>query len=501
MLEDNLPSRSGARKASSFRGFFQCMRCGKPLTSRSATAMHCSACGAIVDLHQGIIDFVGGAARTNLDNMDYDQVYGINAEHSRVLLDLLIRSAGPLWPDDFGDALEIGCGTGGLSLALLSSVSFYHAVVTDVSLKMLRQCRTRLRQAGSVPGSKLTFATYSGTETCFQSSVFDTCFGTAVVHHIADVPRFLRHVHAVLSPGGVAFFMEPNLEFHRALTAVVADIAADLLREQLIPEAEINRMLVWLAEVHCNIVNTGDLEILAQREDKHLFDPDTFAAWADAAGFAESTALPCDLDPTGWETAQAYFAQIGLSAEALGAVERLWSVSQVRYFAGLAPRDQSPSFLFWLRRGMRRTRTKPPVRPTTAARVSPPPLHPTHIWLTLALRQAGTELEIIAEGWCLAEEPVRALRIRAGDATCKLPIWRARPDVQVAANRNGFYPALHAFCSGIDGTVSLGSASATVGPVAVDVAIVTVGGTLRPVGTALLTVDGAPAKIEHIVIQ
>ena len=38
-----------------------------------------------------------------------------------------------LWPEDFGEALEIGCGTGGFSLALLQHISARHIVLTDVS--------------------------------------------------------------------------------------------------------------------------------------------------------------------------------------------------------------------------------------------------------------------------------------------------------------------------------------------------------------------------------
>jgi hypothetical protein len=85
--------------------------------------------------------------------------------------------------------------------------------MTDVSPKMLRLCRERLRGASGLRTSTMTLATYSGTEDCFGPNVFDTCFGTAVVHHITDVIRFLGHVHSVLKPGAVHFSWSPTWSF------------------------------------------------------------------------------------------------------------------------------------------------------------------------------------------------------------------------------------------------------------------------------------------------
>jgi hypothetical protein len=93
--------------------------------------------------------------------------------------------------------------------------------------------------------------------------------------------------------------MEPNLEFHHVLTATTANIVAELLRSKTVSDKAISLILNWTGGVHCNIVNTGDIEVLAEREDKHLFVSGTFEAWAETAGFAQAAALPCDLDPTG----------------------------------------------------------------------------------------------------------------------------------------------------------------------------------------------------------
>lgn len=463
---------------------FQCMHCGEALPDRSPNQLVCARCGTTVAGYDGIIDFVGGTATSELDNIDYDERYGINEEHSLSLVQLLRTATGPLWPKDFGNALEIGCGTGGLSLALMTHVSARHVVMTDISPKMLRQCRARLRAAGALR-TGMTFATYSGTEDCFSPNAFDTCFGTAVVHHITDVVLFLRHVHTLLKPGGCAFFMEPNQAFHQALTATLADILADFLRDQILPETQISLMLNWTGEVHCNIVNSGDLEVLAEREDKHQFVGSTFEGWARSVGFAHACALPCDADPTGWETIRTYLDQCGISAEAFAALAREWPAMQHRHFKGLAVRDQSPSYLFWLRKPLHPVALPNPPDTVAAATISPVS---AQIALSLGLRRNDAELDISIAGWCLADMPVRSIQVSACGAVRRVPIWRPRPDVQQALNAGNVYPPLHALCSGIDDSVRIRPFDADANTIEVMVHVVPVDGPPLPVRVVSLTV-------------
>src|ERR1700745_4033590 len=102
---------------------FQCPICGGCLKRAASSALACQACNHKIAADDGIIDFVAGAAVTSLDNIDYDAFYGITAEQSLDLYYFLLRAAKSRWPTDFGNALEVGCGTGGLSLALLSRIT------------------------------------------------------------------------------------------------------------------------------------------------------------------------------------------------------------------------------------------------------------------------------------------------------------------------------------------------------------------------------------------
>jgi ubiquinone/menaquinone biosynthesis C-methylase UbiE len=462
--------------------------------------MQCMHCGATIPDIDDISDFVGGSLTTKLDSIDYDQFYGISDEHSLSLLRLIKRSAGPRWCDDFGNALEIGCGTGGFSLALLNNISLRHVVLTDVSLKMLRLCRERLGRVEKLPQQSRTFATYSGREECFRPRSFDTCFGTAVVHHIVDVPHFLAQVYSLLKAGGYAFFMEPNFEFHRSLTITMAEIVAQLIHNASVSEQDIQLMLNWVAEVHCNVVNSGDIEILAEREDKHLFVAETFESWARAVGFGEVTIFPCDPDPTGWSAIQVYLGQTGISAHALDAIEKRWQTLSARQFDRLNSRDQSPSYLFWLRKTksgrQRPTHLNKRARLTSVTQ-SDGPHFPAKLWLDFHACPHAQGIEIFVSGWCLAGEPVRAVQFTSRESTQKLPIWRPRPDVHARMNVNNEYPPLHALCSGIEGRFRVGRAAVVGATVRLEVDIIAVDGRLLHAGTAAPTIDGRTYEMHN----
>lgn len=355
---------------------------------------------------------------------------------------------------------------------------------------MLRQCRARLRAAGDLRTTAMTFATYSGTEDCFSPNIFDTCFGTAVVHHITDVVRFLRNVYTLLKPGGRAFFMEPNLAFHRALTATLTDIVAEFLRDHTLVETDISLMLNWAGEVHCNIVNSGDLEVLAEREDKHFFVGKTFEGWAKSVGFTHATALPCDPDPTGWETIKTYLDQCGISATAFAALGQLWPAMHIRHFAGLGIVDQSPSYVFWLRRPLRLPVLAAPILAAPAqpeAATAQPIRISAQMVLILGLNRHDADLQVSVAGWCLSDVPVRSVQISTCGAVRRVPIWRPRPDVQRALNANNLYPPLHAMCSGIDGTVPIPCASPDANTIEIAV--------------HLLPVDGAPLLLQTVSLS
>ncbi len=479
----------------------RCPRCGGSLAAAPGVVA-CVSCAMPVPMCDGIIDFVAGASATALDAIDYDEFYAINLESSLHQFNAIRALAGPLWPNNLGDVVEIGCGTGGFSMGYLTECEAGQVVLTDISVKMLGICRMRLARMGKVRAAGLTFATYSGTETCFAAKAFDTCLGASVVHHIIDVPSLLRQMHRLLKPGGRAFFWEPNLRFHRAVTATLGDILGTWIANRTVSDADISLMMNWMAEVHCNVVNSGEIEVLAGREDKHQFEAEQFEAMAEAAGFGSAKALPGGPDPTGSHTIRSYLVQSGISAPTLDRLSEVWPAAQARHFAALVPRDQSPSYLFWLGTNTRKGTVRR-IAPDPAG-VDPDPVSaggspPLHLWLHLTIKRQGDAFALVTEGWCVAVERLKSVEITVAGKCTRLPIWWPRRDVHVAVNSDGRYPALHSLCSGISGTVPFAGVIGDESRIAVRVDVVTVDGDVLPGATATLVPDGDSATIDHYI--
>ena len=107
----------------------------------------------------------------------------------------------------WGDALEIGAGTGYFALNLVQLGLVERATVTDISQGMLDALGASARALGLTVDRVRTEA----EELPFEDASFDLVFGHAVLHHIPDLRRALAEFHRVLRPGGaIAFCGEPS---------------------------------------------------------------------------------------------------------------------------------------------------------------------------------------------------------------------------------------------------------------------------------------------------
>src|SRR3954451_17908553 len=88
------------------------------------------------------------------------------------------------WPSDpFGDALEIGAGTGYFSLNLLQAGAIERATATDISPGML----ATLEGSATRLGLEVRTAAAEAETLPFPDESFDLVFGHAVLHHIPDL--------------------------------------------------------------------------------------------------------------------------------------------------------------------------------------------------------------------------------------------------------------------------------------------------------------------------
>jgi ubiquinone/menaquinone biosynthesis C-methylase UbiE len=202
----------------------------------------------------------------------YDSKWGIDfGEIGQEQVAAKLRKALGGWPDrPFGDALEIGAGTGYFSLNLLQAGAIEHATATDISPGML----ARLQDNAAPLGLGVRTAAAEAETLPFADESFDLVFGHAVLHHIPDLAQAFSEFGRVLRPGGtLAFCGEPSR---------YGDLLAAIPKRTALLTAPLWRRLVGASARDYEADGNGhDLE---RQVDVHAFSPGDLRRFATAAG-------------------------------------------------------------------------------------------------------------------------------------------------------------------------------------------------------------------------
>jgi len=206
---------------------------------------------------------------------EYDAKWGIDygeigMEQVRAKI---VKALGTEPEAPFGDALEIGSGTGYFSLNLLQLGLVERVTATDISPGMLGALAASAERLGLDVATACTEA-----ETLpFADASFDLVFGHAILHHIPDLGRAFAEFNRVLRPGGaVAFCGEPSRNGDRI--AVVPKRAGRLA-------APLWRRVVGASALPEDRFWSGDGHELEPEVDVHAFAPTELRGLAEEAGF------------------------------------------------------------------------------------------------------------------------------------------------------------------------------------------------------------------------
>lgn len=124
-----------------------------------------------------------------------DQLASDNPLHQRLLKPYVVAGQ---WIK--GDLLEVGCGEGRGVRLLLPSVTSYTAI--DKIEAAVDELKVKYPSGKFVAGNLPPLP--------FPDSSFDTVVSFQVIEHIKDDRAFLKEIHRVLRPGGVALITTPN---------------------------------------------------------------------------------------------------------------------------------------------------------------------------------------------------------------------------------------------------------------------------------------------------
>jgi len=152
------------------------------------------------------------AATTDLEGVArayYDMTEDVDPRRCRMFLRHILASEtrGEILSRriaDQGRVLELGCGTGGLALALRKrSVD---VVAIDIASRWLVVAERRLKDAGLDAG----FHAANAEDIPWPDASFDTVVADSLIEHLDDPVRMLSEARRVLRPGGKLLLWSPN---------------------------------------------------------------------------------------------------------------------------------------------------------------------------------------------------------------------------------------------------------------------------------------------------
>lgn len=415
------------------------------------TGAVCDRCGTHYPLDDGILCLVSEGARTTLDDIDYDAVYRVDAAASLAHAESCLDILGARLPARIDSFLEIGAGTGLFTLGFLKTVPTARALITDISPAMLKTCRRRLSDNGVGDDTHLRYATWDGAD-CLKPGGFDFIAGFSVLHHVLDYQRMLGVLRGALRPDGIALFLEPNYRFHLALIDTVCQIFASIGDDtpEWTPEDKLH-LSDWLYENNTNLRFRGDDNVLAGREDKHMFDGSQLAIAAREAGYDNVELLPFGGRSECYTSLKVYSGQIGLSDMARQDLLVRFSRMLPGSFSLLSDEDLAPSTLIVLRRGARPPRP-PPAEDCGLLQGEVAPEFRYDISVTVAETHGNWSISV--QGWLLGDADVNYVSLIMAGHRHAFPIQFMRPDVNRAFNSGHIYPIRRALFSGIGGNES-----------------------------------------------
>jgi len=185
----------------------------------------------------------------------YDQTLGSIGFH-RELLDLVVKSCRI---KNCTNVLDVGCGTGLLSLKLLQKAD-YSITGIDISEEMLAIFKDKIKKLGL--GQEIDCRLMDIDSLNFKNNTFDVAVSSVVLHHLKDKLKALKKIYKLLKPGGVFVIGEIDMDSTGSHTdAKRLQRMLDVLEQEWIPALEDVGV-----EAFAQMYNNGIKHILNQGE-------------------------------------------------------------------------------------------------------------------------------------------------------------------------------------------------------------------------------------------
>jgi tetratricopeptide (TPR) repeat protein len=205
------------------------------------------------------------------DETKYDEQHNI-AEMEMKVGRGLVKLLNEKEADFTGPALEIGCGTGLLSVGLARHAAFPFIILTDPSPRFLELTLQKL-VLSEVPLAPIRLAVLRGEDLeRLPSNEFSLVVLRSVLHHVLDVKKFISDVARSLRPGGILTFQESCMEGY-VMMGVLAQFIPIVIKESghMLNKIQIQQIELFIKTMHFYARRDIDK---SRAEDKHLFRVD-----------------------------------------------------------------------------------------------------------------------------------------------------------------------------------------------------------------------------------
>ncbi|MDA9554768.1 class I SAM-dependent methyltransferase [Pelobium sp.] len=101
--------------------------------------------------------------------------------------------------------LDLGCGTGNLTAAILHHFPNSEIHVLDISADILKECKERFKHQTNIIYHQQDFSQLN-----FEDNYFDLVISSIAIHHIQDPEKakLYQKILQILSPGGIFEFVD-----------------------------------------------------------------------------------------------------------------------------------------------------------------------------------------------------------------------------------------------------------------------------------------------------
>lgn len=179
-------------------------------------------------------------------------------------------------------ALDIGCGSGNATFAILRIFKCGRVFSTDLSPEMLSILVEKAERLGSRP--QITAFVTDASSVALRPQSFDLVIGSSMVHHLLDPDAFLTRILGAVRPGGVAMFFEPFQAGHVVLRNLLMCLHSLGEIKPGFSPSQLKFFMDYSRAIDALLRSDRPESVMRALDDKWLFTRDLFCRIADRFG-------------------------------------------------------------------------------------------------------------------------------------------------------------------------------------------------------------------------